>query len=251
MPKPNPFAVAAAAVQIGKGVYDAFDAARKNKESNKIRKETKRPINNRQTEIDDIANLTTSEVQNTTLADSLERQSEQGLSQGIDAVLKSGGKADFSTIYSNYGSSMDRAIQQQARDRSAKIAAANTAKYNLAKAKDTEWQYNVDAPYKDAMKMAAMLKEQAAKAKADAFTNIAGGFSNLGTSMLKPGEGGKKDVPVTTTLSQNYETTSNPDKYALPEADYSKFVGPVDDENPEELDYGMLNNIWSSRKGGW
>lgn len=200
----NPFAAAAASVvQVGKGVYDVFDSARKNNEAKKIYKDTKRPVYNRQKEIDEVANLTASEIQNTTLADSYERQAQQGLSQGIDAVLKSGGKADFSSIYGNYGTSMDRALQQLTRERAGKIAANNTAQYNLAKAKDTEWQYNVDAPYKDAMKRAAQLKEQAAKAKADAFTNIAGGISNFGISQLKPGEGGKGGggVPVSNTAA--------------------------------------------------
>lgn len=178
-------------VQAGKSIYDLFDSIHKNREANKIYRTTKRPVYNRPGEIDDVYNTAASEINNTAASDGMERQASQGLSDGIDAVLKSGNGADFNTIYNNYGKNLNNALAIQNQQRAQRIASYNNAAYNFGKAKDTEFQFNKVAPYMDAMQRAALLKEQGAKALADSFTNVAGAASNFALSQEKPGKYGK------------------------------------------------------------
>lgn len=251
--KINPFGVVSTAFQFGKGIYDLFDKVKKDREADKIYRNTKRPVYNRQSEIDDVYNIAGSEVNNTALVDSMERQAGQGLSAGIDAVLKSGDGADFSTIYNSYGNSLNQALQIQQQDRARKIAAYNNSAYNLAKAKDTEFQYNRAAPYADKMQQAALLKSQGAKAGADAFTNFSGAFANLGTMTEKPGQYGRSNnqntVPTagvdSTGMAQQPMGNNN-----MPVIDYSfdinEYIQPPQEESYVPTEQDELLNFWQN-----
>lgn len=176
---------ASAALGIIGGIGGLFGSIKKNREAKKIkkqaedlRKRTVRPVYNIQDEVKEVADLAESELQNNSIADRAMNDARLSLSQGIDAILKSGGRADFSTINSNYGNILKSVVQQLNVDRSRKIAGYNEAAYNLAKAKDTEFQYNKAAPFADRMQLAAKLDEQAAALRKDAQQQTA---NSLGT----------------------------------------------------------------------
>jgi hypothetical protein len=79
------------------------------------------------------------------------------------------------------------------RNRDARIAAANNAAYNVAKAKDAEFQYNLDAPYKDKKQEEAVLRQQAEQSKSDAINTIASTAANYGIATSQAGQYGSKD----------------------------------------------------------
>lgn len=176
---------AAIATQAAKGIFDFADSIIKNRAAAKIYKNNKRPVYNRPGEIDDVYYSTLSELQNSDQEAFGSQSLDRGLATSIDALMKTGSGFDFGTVYNTYGNQLRGLTQQLQADRAAKLGAYYNAAYNLGKAKDTEFQYNKDAPFKDAMQQAAALKQQGAQAQASGFTNLSGAFSNYATSRLK------------------------------------------------------------------
>lgn len=183
MPDSNPLSAGASAGVSGLTAgYKIFDSIRKSNAANTINAETKRPIYNHSSLVDDAYNTAESEVNNTQEQDLGTQQLDNGLSGGIDAILKSGGKADFSTIYNNYGTQMKGLLATLSKSRDSRIAAANNAAYNLAAAKDAEFQYNQDAPFKDAKQREALLRQQSAQSLNEGLSDFAGGVGNALTA---------------------------------------------------------------------
>lgn len=170
-----------------KGYYDLIDGLRKNKQANTLYKKYKRPTYKRPEEIDQNYDLAGNELGNDYYANYVGQGLRQGLSRGIDTILKSGGNADFETVYSNYGDSLNSAIGSFEQQRAQRLNSFYTQALNKAKAKDAEFQYNIDAPYKDAMAKAALLKTQSQKAIAGYFNAMIGAAANQGTANTKPG----------------------------------------------------------------
>lgn len=186
---------AAAAVGLATTGYKIYDSAHKASQAKKLAATNKRPVFKADGSIGEVYDLATSEVNNTGLQDYATRQLEQNQSSGIDAILKSGGKADFSTIHNQFGSQLQSAIAMIAKDRAQKIATFNNAAYNKAQSKDAEFSYNQDAPYKDIKQQEAQLRQQAEQSKADAFSAAASTVSNYLTAKTKPGENGDDNPP--------------------------------------------------------
>ena len=174
--------------------YKIFDSIRKNRQANEIGRNTVRPVYQRGSEIDDVYNLSASELGNNQQQDFVAQQLEQSQSAGIDAILKSGGKADFGVINNAYGSQFQAALSNVSRARDQKIANYNNAAYSLAKAKDAEFQYNKDAPYKDAKQAEAQLRQQGEQAKNEAISIAAGMEANSKIGNLAPGQYGSDQV---------------------------------------------------------
>lgn len=192
-------AVTAGATLVGSG-YKIYDSARKNSQANKIEAANKRPIYNKPKEIGDAYNVATSEVGDTTLQDFATDSLGQNEANGIDAILKSGGKADFGVIHGTYGTQLKGMLATLAMNRDQKIAAYNNAAYNLAKSKDTEFQYNQDAPFKDAKQQEGLLKQQAEQDKMDAINTITSTAVSLATANIKPGQYGSKNTSTGITI---------------------------------------------------
>jgi hypothetical protein len=209
MPELNPISAGISGLTAG---YKIYDSVRKNKAANAIERNTKRPIYNHSSLIDDAYNTAMAEVNNTQGQDLATQQLDSGLYGGIDAVLKSGGKADFGTIYNNYGTQMKGLLATTEKNRDSRIAAANNAAYNLAAAKDAEFQYNQDAPFKDAKQREAQLRGQAAQSLNEGISAIAGGVGNALTENLKPGQYGTTgSVDNTGVNTAPRFANSNPD----------------------------------------
>lgn len=198
-------ALAVAAVGAG---YKIYDSSQKKKQAKKIEKNTVRPVYNKPGEINDVYNLMASEVNDTGMQDYVSQRTSQSEANGIDAILKSGGKADFATIHNTFGSQLGQMLQQLKSNRANNIASFNNSAYAKGKASDTEFQYNQDAPYKDAMQLKALLLTQAEQSKADAVNMAATGVANYGTSMLSPGSGKTAVYDETKLLSGNRATAS-------------------------------------------
>lgn len=181
-------------VAVGVGVvttgYKVYDSARKNSAAKKLAANNVRPDYTPSPEIGDVYNLALSEVNNTQQQDYATRQLDNSFSNGIDAVLKSGGKADFGTVYNTYGNQMNAILSTLSKSRDAKIAAANNAAYNVAASKDASFQYNQDAPFKDAKQREAILRQQAEQSKMDAIDTAASTVANYGTATTNPGQYG-------------------------------------------------------------
>lgn len=217
--------IIAAGVMAAKGIYSLSKSVKKNREAKKIRANTKRPVFNRATELDNAYGLAASDLDSTALSDLYERQANNGLSESIDAVLKSGGRADFNSIYNNYGGVLANALQIQNQTRAQRIANLNNTAYSLAKGKATEFQYNKDAPFKDQMQLAGLLNTQAEQQSAEAFSDFAGAASALGTGLSMPGRTGKSPVddfsgdgqsPVTGDVTRQAPDFYTPDRNVAP-----------------------------------
>lgn len=218
--KASPYtAAASAAIQFGKGIFDLADSIRKKRAANRLERRTNRPVYNMPEEIRAAAELAESEVNNSSVADFYTQNASQGLSQGIDAILKSGGAADFSTINNSYGAQLRAALNTLNQDRAKKIAAVQEANYAVAKAKDTEFQYNKHAPYADAKQRIAELRKQAADAKAGFFTNTSGALANIATMGKKPDAFDKNGADGAT--NENQITT------VLPSAQITRVAAPA------------------------
>lgn len=181
-------ALAVAAVGAG---YKIYDSSQKKKQAKKIEKNTVRPVYNKPGEINDVYNLMASEVNDTGQQDYVSQITGLSEANGIDAILKSGGKADFATIHNTFGSQLGQMLQQLKSNRANNIASFNNSAYAKGKASDTEFQYNQDAPYKDAMQLKALLLTQSEQSKADAVNLAASGVANYGTATLSPGSNAK------------------------------------------------------------
>jgi hypothetical protein len=169
------------------GAYSIYNSVRKNAAAKKLEQQNLRPVFNRAGEIDQVYNVAASELGNTAAQDFASKQMDRSLSAGIDAILKSGGSADFETIQGTYGKQLDAALQQIMTQRDRQMAAYSNAAYNLATAKDTEFQYNKDAPYKDKMQQASQLRQEAAQSARDAQNAFIGGAANYGIATSTPG----------------------------------------------------------------
>lgn len=181
-------ALAVAAVGTG---YKIYDSAQKKKQAKRIEKNTVRPVYNKPGEVNDVYDLAASEVNDTWMQDYVTQRTSQSEANGIDAILKSGGKADFATIHNTFGSQLGQMLQQLKVNRANNIAAFNNAAYAKGRASDTEFQYNQDAPYKDAMQLKALLLTQSEQSKADAVNMAATGVANYGVATLSPGSNTK------------------------------------------------------------
>jgi len=174
--------------------YKIFDSIRKNRQAKELAKNNVRPVYQRGSEIDDVYNLSASELGNNQQQDFVAQQLAQSQSSGIDAILKSGGRADFGVINNAYGSQFQAALSNLSKVRDQKIANFNNAAYSLAKAKDAEFQYNKDAPYKDAKQAEALLRQQAEQSKNEAISMAIGMEANAKTQGLTPGQYGENEV---------------------------------------------------------
>jgi len=195
--------------------YKIFDSIRKNKQAKDIAKNNVRPVYQRSGEIDDVYNLSASELGNNQQQDFAAQQLAQSQASGIDAILKSGGRADFGVINNSYGNQLQAALTNLSRQRDQKVANFNNAAYSLAKAKDAEFQYNKDAPYKDAKQAEALLRQQAEASKNEAISIAAGMEANSKTEDLAPGQYGvganatPASVQVGATLGGVWEYTKD------------------------------------------
>lgn len=226
MPTATPLDFASAGLSALSTGYKIYDSVRKNKQAKEIERNTKRSIYNRPEEIDNAYNFAASEVDNTGLQDYITTQANQGLSTSLDAILKSGGKADFATVNNSYGNTLRAAIGAISKDRAQKIATLNNTAYNLARAKDAEFQYNKDAPYKDKMQKAAMLRGQAAQSANEAFGVAAAGLSNYATATTRPGEYGVSDVEGAPSASME-RLPYNPSTIPPPQRQNSMSIQPI------------------------
>jgi hypothetical protein len=172
------------------GAYKIYDSIHKSSQAKKLAKSNIRPVYKADGSIQDVVDLAGSELNDKTSSDYADRELRLGQSAGIDAILKSGGKADFSTINSTYGNNLTRILAQVQQERDRKVAAYNTAQYNLAKSKDAEFMYNQDGPYKDKKQQEAQLRQQSAQSASDATNAIISGVSAYGMATNKPGEYG-------------------------------------------------------------
>ena len=176
---------------VGTG-YKIYDSARKNSQAKKLAATNKRPVFNADGSIAEIKEMAASEINNGVVQDYGTRQLEQGQASGIDAILKSGGKADFGTIHGQYGNALQGLIASVNRERSAKLAAYSNAAYNYSQSRDAEFSYNQDAPFKDLKQQEALLRTQSEQSKMDAIKGAATTAANYGLSELSPGEEEKR-----------------------------------------------------------
>ena len=175
--------------------YKIFDSVKKDKQADKIAAANQRPVYDHPEEIDQVYDVAASEVNNTLEEDLATQQLQLNASDSIDAILKSGGRADFGVINGTYGNQLRAMIASLAAKRDARIAAYNTAAYNKAKAKDAEFSYNEDAPFKDAKEQEALLRQQGEQSKMAGINGIIGVASDLATGNLKPGQYGTQAPP--------------------------------------------------------
>lgn len=170
--------------------YDIYKSAKKNSAANKIAESTKRPVYNAPHEINDTYNLSLADANDTQEQDFAGDLLGQNEANGIDAILKSGGKADFGVIHGTYGSQLKSLLADVRKNKAAKMAAVYNAAYNNAQAKDAEFSYNLDAPFKDNKQKEGVLRQEGAQYEADAFKTASQGVANYATAKLKPGEYG-------------------------------------------------------------
>lgn len=188
----------ASAVTLGSVAYKAIDGAKKKSAANKLASQNVRPTYEIPQEVRDNYNLNLSELGDTSLQDFAARQLQQSQSSGIDAILRSGGKADFGTISVNYGNQLNGLLSTLAKNRDSRIAAVNNAAYALGKSKDAAFEYNQDAPFKDGKQQENALRQQAAQDNSEAISLAAEGVSNYGTQTLKQGQYGSTDLGTDT-----------------------------------------------------
>lgn len=193
--------------------YSIINSASKNKKAKKLAKQNKRPVFTADGRIEDVYNLTQSEMSNPQLQDYATQQTGQTASNAIDAILKSGGKADFATIQGQYGAQLSPLLQSMAADRANKIASYGNAAYSAARSKDTEFQYNKDAPFKDTQQQIAALRAEAAQAQRDAVNTAASTASNYGIMTSKAGQYGDKATQENKKLSGANQLAAVPVSY--------------------------------------
>lgn len=197
-------AISAGVAAVGTG-YNIYKSAKKNSAANKIAESTKRPVYNAPREINDAYNLSLADANDTSMQDFATDALGQNEANGIDAILKSGGKADFGVIHGTYGNNLKAILAEINKNRSAKMAAVYNAAYNNAQAKDAEFSYNEDAPFKDLKQKEGVLRQEAAQYEADAFKTVSQGISNVAHFKLKPGDYGD-DNPSFETVPQKVVT---------------------------------------------
>lgn len=241
-------AIAVAVVGAGTSIYAS---QKKKKDAEKAAKAAKKEAGTRPTykagpEIDDVYNLSSSEIDNPQLQDYVSRELEDNASNGIDAILKSGGKADFSTIHSQFGGGLRSAIAAIQKERAQKIATFNASAYNKAKSRDTEFQVNQLDPYKDKSQLASKLEDQAGAARGDADSAIIQGISNVGTTTLATGIGKKQydDFGDGATLTKNETPVAPYDiaKVAQPPATLQGYTGNRPGAQPVGGDQGFYDD---------
>ena len=186
-PNLDPVSLGLSAATAG---YKIYDSIRKDREAKKLEANNKRPIYKADGSIQEVLDIATTELSDDYNKDFVAQQLQQNQSAGIDAILKSGGKADFETINSTFGKGLQHGLNQIMMERDRKIANYNNAAYNKAASKDAEFQYNQDAPYKDKQQRAAMLRGQSEQSLNEAFGLAAEGIANYGTANLTPGQYG-------------------------------------------------------------
>ena len=200
-------AIIAAGVGVVSTGYTLYSSAKKDAAAKKLAKDNVRPNYKAGPEAGDVYNTSLAEVDNPQLQDYATNQLEQNQSSGIDAILKSGGKADFGVINNTYGTQLRSALATIQKNRDSKIAASNNAAYNLSASKDAEFQYNKDAPYKDAKQQEAILRQQSEQLKADAISSAASTVSNYAIATNKPGQYGNNG----SLTESNRISNGNPD----------------------------------------
>lgn len=183
-------AIISAGVGVVSAGYSVYNSAHKASQAKKLAASNLRPIYKPDGSIQDVYNLNAQNIDDTRLLDYGTNEAQQGLSSGIDAILKSGGRADFQTINNNYGSELKSIIAQTDARRDARIATFNNAAYNKAQSSDAAFEYNQDAPFKDKKQQEAELRKESAQATADAITTAAGTVANYGTATNAPGQYG-------------------------------------------------------------
>ena len=183
-------AISAGVAAVGTG-YNIYKSAKKNSAANKIAESTKRPVYNAPREINDVYNVSLADANDTGMQDFATDALGQNEASGIDAILKSGGKADFGVIHGTYGNQLKSVLAEINKNRSAKMAAVYNAAYNNAQAKDAEFSYNEDAPFKDLKQKEGVLRQEGAQYEADAFKTASQGVSDVGNILLHPGAYGK------------------------------------------------------------
>jgi hypothetical protein len=181
-------AIVVGVVGTGYSIYNSEkQRSEKKKAAEKLNAENVRPIYNKPKEIDDVYQLAASEVNDTGLQDYVSGNAAMSEANGIDAILKSGGKADFATIHSTFGKQLAPMLQSIKNNRATNIANFNNAAYLKGKSSDTEFQYNRDQPFKDNKQLAALLKTQEAEARANTINSAISGTSSIMTALTKPG----------------------------------------------------------------
>lgn len=183
-------ALIAGGVTVAAAGYKVYDTAHKNSQAKKLAASNKRPVYNADGTIREVYDIAAANLDNTSLLDYGTNQLEQGQFAGIDAILKSGGRADFGTINNAYGSNLKALIAQMDAKRDQRVATYNNAAYNLSQSRDAEFQYNQDAPFKDKKQQEAMLRQQAEQSKNEAISLAGSAVANYGIATTKPGQYG-------------------------------------------------------------
>jgi len=185
-------AIIGAGVSIGTAGYQVYRSVKKDAEAKKYAAQNMRPVFKPDGSIKEVYNMAASNLDNTDLQDYYSSTLDKGLSRGIDAVLKSGGKADFETLNNAHGNQLTAAYESLIKDKNLKTAAFNNAAYNDAKSRDAAFQYNEDAEWKDQKQYEADLRQQAEQSRADAISTGIAAFSNYATATTDPGEYGAR-----------------------------------------------------------
>ena len=232
-------ATAIGAVSAG---YNIYNSAHKESQAKKLAAANKRPVFNPDGSIQQVYDLALSDASNTGLQDFGAQQLEQQQSQGIDAILKSGGKADYATISNAYGSQLNGLLATLSKNRDQKIAAVNNAAYNVAKSKDAAFQYNQDAPYKDNLQAVAQLKQESAQSLADGISAAASTAANYLTATTKPGNYGDKNTGNTgeRVAPAAVSTIDTPSSQSLAAPAYN----PIGATTTTKIPHMDANGVW-------
>lgn len=185
------FAIVAAGVGVASAGYSLYKGVKKSAQAKKLAATNVRPVFNADGSIKEVRNLALNEYNSNYERDFTSQELHQNQMEGIDAILKSGGKADFDTIQGTFGKGLQQGLNQIMMGRDRKIANLNNAQYAFAQSKDTEFQYNQDAPFKDTKQQEAALRQESQQEIADGISGIASSVSNYGVSTTKPGNYGK------------------------------------------------------------
>lgn len=216
------FALIAGGVTVAGAGYKIYDTAHKNSVANQMAKTNKRPVYNPDGTVKYVYDMAAANLSDTGLQDYGQRQIEQRQSDAIDAVLKSGGKADFNVIHSTYGNDIQSLLANIEREKAQRIAAFNNAAYNKQQQQDTTFQVNQLDPYKDQKQAEALLRQQAEQSKNEAISTVSSAVGNYGITTSQPGQYG-----IQTPGQQNRAINS-----ALDNTIAANAANPVSGANP-------------------
>lgn len=190
-------------VALAVGAYKIYDSIRKNSKANRLAKENKRPVFNADGSIRQVYDTSLSELNSNYEKDFINQELQQNQAAGIEAILQSGGKADFETIKGQFGRGLTNGLSQIQMARDRKIANYNNAAYNLANSANSEFQYNRDAPYKDNKQLEAQFRQGSANSLNEGISDVVAGIADYGIANSKAGQYGKVGGDINTVGSSD------------------------------------------------